>query len=55
VHDLRVVDSIERSLKLYCDNEPAILYVHNNKKIKAAKHINIRFYVVKKENQGSDY
>jgi hypothetical protein len=55
VHDLRVVDSIERSLKLYCDNEPAILYVNNNKKIKAAKHINIRFYVVKKENQGSDY
>jgi hypothetical protein len=47
--DLRVVDSIERPLKLYCDNEPAILYAHNNKKIKAAKHINIRFYVVKEK------
>jgi hypothetical protein len=41
---LRVVDNIKRSLKLYCDNEPAVLYAHNNKKI---KHINIRFYVVK--------
>jgi hypothetical protein len=46
---LRVVDSIERPLKLYCDNEPAVLYAHNNKKIKAANHINIRFYVVKEK------
>jgi hypothetical protein len=41
----------ERPLKLYCDNEPAVLYAHNNKKIKAAKHINIRFYVVKEKIQ----
>jgi hypothetical protein len=54
VLSLRVVDNIERPLKLYCDNEPAVLYAHNNKKIKAAKHINIRFYIVK-ENPGSDY
>jgi hypothetical protein len=32
VSGLRVVDSIERPLKLYCDNEPAVLYAHNNKK-----------------------
>jgi hypothetical protein len=49
VSDLRVVDSIERQLKLYRDNEPAILYAHNNKKTKAVKHINIRFYVVKEK------
>jgi hypothetical protein len=46
-----VVDSIKRPLKLYCDNEPAVLYAHNNKKIKAVKHINIRFYVVKEKIQ----
>jgi hypothetical protein len=51
VPDLRVVDNIERPLKLYCDNEPAILYAHNNKKTKAVKHINIRFYVVKEKIQ----
>jgi hypothetical protein len=51
VPDLKVVDSIERPLKLYCDNEPAVLYAHNNKKTKAAKHINIRFYVVKEKIQ----
>jgi hypothetical protein len=48
---LRVIDSIERPLKLYYDNEPTILYAHNNKKIKADKHINIRFYVVKEKIQ----
>jgi hypothetical protein len=49
VPGLRVVDNIERPLKLYCDNEPAVLYAHNNKKTKVAKHINIRFYVVKEK------
>jgi hypothetical protein len=49
--DLRVIDNIKRPLKLYCDNEPAVLYAHNNKKTKAAKHINIRFYVVKEKIQ----
>jgi hypothetical protein len=48
---LRVVDNIKRPLKLYCDNEPAVLYAHNNKKIKAVKHINIMFYVVKEKIQ----
>jgi hypothetical protein len=42
-----VVDSIERPLKLYCDNEPAIFYAHNNKSSDATKHIKIKFYVVK--------
>jgi hypothetical protein len=51
VSGLRVVDNIERPLKLYCDNEPAVLYAHNNKKTKAVKHINIRFYVVKEKIQ----
>jgi hypothetical protein len=51
VPGLRVVDSIERTLKLYCDNEPAVLYTHNNKKTKASMHINIRFYVVKEKIQ----
>jgi hypothetical protein len=51
VSDLRVIDNIEIPLKLYCDNETAVVYAHNNKKIKAIKHINIRFYVVKEKIQ----
>jgi hypothetical protein len=49
VSGLRVVDNIERPHKLYCDNEPAVLYAHNNKKTKAPKHINIMFYIVKEK------
>jgi hypothetical protein len=47
VSGLRVIDSIERPLKIYCDNEPTVLYAHNNKKTKVARHINILFYIVK--------
>jgi hypothetical protein len=42
-----VVDNIHRPLKLYCDNEPAVTYAHNNRSSNAAKHIDIKFYVVK--------
>jgi hypothetical protein len=51
VPGLRVVDNIERPLRLYCDNKPVVLYAHNNKKTKAVKHINIRFYIVKEKIQ----
>jgi hypothetical protein len=42
-----VIDSIEKPLKLYCDNEPAVMYAHNNQSSGAAKHIDIKYYVVK--------
>jgi hypothetical protein len=48
---LRVVDSIERPLKLYCDNNPAVEYAHNNRSSGAAKHIDIKYYVVKEKVQ----
>ena len=44
---LKVVDDIHKPLKLYCDNNPAICYAHNNKSSGAAKHIDIKYYVVK--------
>nr|ABA94411.1 transposon protein, putative, unclassified [Oryza sativa Japonica Group] len=44
---LKVVDSIEKPLKLYCDNEPAVMYAHSNQSSGAAKHIDIKYYVVK--------
>jgi hypothetical protein len=45
--ELKVVDDIHRPLKLYCNNEPVVCYAHNNKSSGAAKHIDIKFYVVK--------
>ena len=44
---LKVVDVIHKPLKLYCDNNPAVCYSHNNKSSGAAKHIDIKYYVVK--------
>jgi hypothetical protein len=36
---LRVVDSIERPLRIYCYNEPAVLCSYNNKSCGDAKFI----------------
>jgi hypothetical protein len=47
VPGLKVVDTIQRPLKIYCDNEPVVFYAHSNKSSGAAKHIDIKFYVVK--------
>ncbi|RLM79074.1 putative gag-pol polyprotein [Panicum miliaceum] len=44
---LRVVDSISKPLKLYCDNKAAVFYASNNKSSGGAKHVDIKFYVVK--------
>ena len=44
---MKVVDDIYKPLKLYCDNNPAVQYAHNNKSSGAAKHIDIKYYVVK--------
>ena len=44
---LKVVYDIYKPLKLYCDNNPAVCYAHNNKSSGAAKHIDIKYYVVK--------
>jgi hypothetical protein len=44
---LKVVDNIHKSLKLYCDNYPTVRYAHNNRSSGAAKHNDIKYYVVK--------
>ena len=46
-----MVDNIEKLPKLYYDNEPAVFCAHNNKSSGAAKHIDIKFYVVKEQVQ----
>jgi hypothetical protein len=51
IPSLKVVDDIYRPLKLYCNNNLAVQYVHNNKSSGAAKHIDIKYYVVKDKVQ----
>ena len=51
IPDLKVVDCIDKPLKMYCDNQPAVFYAHNNKSSNAAKTIEIKYYVVKDKIQ----
>ena len=44
---VRVVDSISKPLRLCCDNKAAVFYANNNKSSGAAKHIEIKYFVVK--------
>ena len=44
---MKVVDDIYRPLKLYCDDNSAVQYAHNNKLSGAVKHNDIKYYVVK--------
>ena len=47
VTELRIVDSIEIPLKLFCDNKSAVLYSTNNRSSTKSKYIDIKFLVVK--------
>ena len=46
----RLIESIERPLKIYCDNEPAVFYSYN-KSSAATKHIELKYYAVKEKVQ----
>jgi hypothetical protein len=47
IPDLKVVDCIDKPLKMYCDNQPVVFYAHNNKSSKATRPIEVKYYVVK--------
>ena len=51
VINLKVVQGIERPLKLYCDNQSAVIFANNNRSLKKFKHIDIKYLVVKKRVQ----
>ncbi|RVW23097.1 Retrovirus-related Pol polyprotein from transposon TNT 1-94 [Vitis vinifera] len=51
VTGLRVLDGIERSLKIFCDNKSAVLYSNNNRSSTKSKYIDIKFLVVKEKVQ----
>ena len=47
VTGLRILDGIERPLKLFGDNKPTVLYSNNNRSSRKSKFIGIKFLVVK--------
>ena len=51
VTGLRVMKSVERPLKLFCDNNSAVLYLNNNRSSIKSKHVDIKFLVLKERVQ----
>ena len=47
VTGLKIVEGIERPLKLFCDNKSAVMYSNNNRSSTKSKHIDIKFLIVK--------
>ena len=47
VTGLLVVKGIERPLKLYCDNNSAMLYSNKNRSSSKSMHIDIKFLLIK--------
>ncbi|XP_042988598.1 secreted RxLR effector protein 161-like [Carya illinoinensis] len=51
ISGLGVVDSIERPLRIYCDNSSAVYFCKNDKYSKGAKHMELKYLSVKEEVQ----
>ena len=54
VSELRVVDSISRPLKLYCDKSTTIFVAKNNKSGNGNKHIDIKYLAIRKHVKKND-
>ena len=53
VTGLRIMNGIERPLKLFCDNKSAVLYSNNNRSSTKSKFIDIKFLLVKERVQSA--
>ena len=51
VTGLRILNGVERPLKMFCDNRSAVLYSNNNRSTVKSKHIDIKFLIVKERIQ----
>jgi len=51
ISGLGVVDSIAKPLKNYCDNSAAVFFSKNEKYSKGAKHMELKYFVVREEVQ----
>ena len=51
ISGLRIMGSISKPLKIYCDNVAAVFFSKNDRYTKAAKHIEMKYLSVKEEVQ----
>jgi hypothetical protein len=51
ISGLGVVDTITKPLKIYCDNSAAVFFSKSDKYSRGAKHMELKYFVVKEEVQ----
>ena len=47
ISGLRIMDSISRPLKIFCDNSAAVFMARNNKSCSRSKHIDIKYLAIR--------
>jgi len=52
---LRIIDNIERPLKIHCDNAAAVFFSKNDRYSKGAKHMDLKYLSVKKKYKIKEY
>lgn len=45
--ELKVVDFVQRPLKIFCDNAAAVFFAKNNKSSTASRNINVKYFAVR--------
>ena len=51
ISGFRIVDSTVKPLKIYCDNATAVFFSKKDKYSKGATHMELKYFIVKKEVQ----
>ena len=46
---LRVIDTITKLLKIYCDNSTIVFFSKNDKYSRVAKHMELKYFIIKEE------
>lgn len=49
IQDLKVVDSIEKPIQLFCDNKGAVFFCKNNKRSAGLKHMKVKYLLVREK------
>ena len=47
ITELKIVDSIERPLTMYCDNTAAVFFTKNNKRSSGSRNIDVKYFSVR--------
>lgn len=51
ISGLKIVNSIVKPLKLYCDNSTAVFFLKNDKYPKVVKYMELKYFAIKEEVQ----